>query len=230
MNINSQFPLIEDYLNYNHQRKNLYFFTIDGNNYSLGLKSIDFFASSHTVPMDSLKTEDFPFGKNYYSDYEPIEDFEISFLLPDTSVPTDENPLHYFMKWLNQIYDFKNKCYRVLSDENIKYRNARLLLLSADYNTNITSSLDSPYGSSFKNFTRVIKERLSDYDKKTTTDIQTQFSINLDIQIENLMPLGLGDIEVDDSDGEPIEATFSFVCEGVSIKTNDGTILKHSGI
>ena len=230
MNITSQFPLLEDYLNYNHQKKNLYFFTIEGNSYSQGLKSIDFFASSHTIPFDSLKNEEFPFGKKYYSDYEPITDFDITFLLPDSSVPKSENPLFYFMDWLNQIYDFKNKCFKVLKDENIKYRKARLILLGADYTAKVSSSTDSPFSSSFNNLKRVIKDRLKDYDKITTSDVKLDYSITLDIDIENLMPLGIEDISVDDTEGDPIEVTFKFVCEGVGLKTNKGIVLKDSGI
>jgi len=201
----SDIPLLDDYLkSYNFQLDNLYYFVIEGNSKD-DLKSIDFFAKSHSIPMDTLEVESFPFGKKFYKGYTQVEDFEITFLLPDAYTTGSENPLIYFTEWLNIIYDYKNKCFKVLESEEDKYRNARLTLLTYDYDVNSQMSTAEVF-------------------------IGSGFSKSFEIVLQNLMPLGFDNIEVDDETGDPMQVTMKFACEGVTLYSPYGEVLKPSGL
>lgn len=229
-------PKLEDYLlKYNFQLKNMYYFSIVGDG-STGLSSIDFFAKSHTIPFDSLTVDSFPFGKKFYKGYQQIDEFEITFLLPDMNTPEDSNPLLYFNTWLNTIFDFEKKCFKVLTDEKLKYRKAVLELLGSDYTSNITAKKTSTsdkkglalMGDNIaKNFSGAAKARFG--KKQNSGDSADKFSNYLTIELDNLMPLGIESFEVDDESGEPIEITMKFACEGVALKVN-GKVIKSSGI
>lgn len=142
------------------------------------------------IPFPKLAYETKGYGKKELIGYDPSGEVSITF-----RADVGFRVFDYFDDWLNDIYDFRNLEYKTLVNETQKYKNAVIEMYS-------TRSLG--LGAGLLNAYNPFRDSRTKQTNKT-------------FLLQDMFPLGFGDISLDDTTGEPLSVQVDFAFQRLSI-------------
>lgn len=105
-------------MNYDLQLNNKYKLSFEDN------PDLDYFIKNMNLPMEGLSQEMLPFGNKRLTGLVPVETVTMEFW-----ETTDFKVYTFFRDWQETIFNFDTKVYKVLDNEDDKYKNATLTFM-----------------------------------------------------------------------------------------------------